>query len=111
MIHIMSFGYKYTDIPEGYMEIDCRKIRNPFTHPTFKGKTWLDAGLQGYVIEDPRTAELLWRARDAIGSNTEFSVAFGCVGGSHRSVILAELLKDILRDREVKVIHRDLEKL
>lgn len=110
MLTIMSFGHKYKMNPDCTI-IDCRNIRNPFIHPTFKDKTWLDEGLQDYIIEDPKTAELLWKAKDQIGDRTDGMIAFGCTGGKHRSVVLAELFKDAMKDREVKVIHRDLEKL
>lgn len=106
MIEIMSFGYKHGE-PEGYKVIDCRSIKNPYTVEKFKGKTWEDAELQDYVIGDPLSGQKLWAAKDLIDVGIT-KIAFGCVGGQHRSVILAELLASNLHDLPWEITHRDL---
>lgn len=112
MINIMSFGYKH-GVPEGYEIVDCRSIKNPFGLKKFEGLTWMDPELQDYVIGDPMTGEKLWSANDLVGDSVNFNLAFGCFGGIHRSVILAELCASNLRAkaREVRITHRDLEEV
>lgn len=107
MIQIMSFGYKYGE-PEGQDAIiDCRSIKNPYVVAKFKGSTWENEELQDYVIGDPLSGQKLWAAKDAVGDAEDFKIAFGCIGGQHRSVILAELFSSNLHV-SWDITHRDL---
>lgn len=87
-IKIISFGYKYGKAPEGAIIFDCRKLRNPHSVPKLRDLTGLDADVQEYVRRDPDAQQLLRRAMCAAADN--LTIAFGCLGGRHRSVALAE---------------------
>lgn len=105
MIRILSFGYR-NGKPDADRIIDCRAIRNPYNVPGLRDRTWMDEELQDYIIDDPRTEELLLEAVRAIGGSSDYTLALGCHGGQHRSVVLAELLKNAIYGAEVS--HLDL---
>lgn len=100
-VAIKSFSYK-RGVPSGTdMAIDCRFLRNPHWEPGMRELTGLDDPVAAYVAADDRydafvesvlgmLALLLPGYRDA--GKTHFSIAFGCTGGQHRSVAVAEVV-------------------
>lgn len=103
------------------MASDLRFLPNPHFEPALRPRTGLDDEVARYVLEDPRTQELLARVRgfldyalglyDAEGK-AYLTIGIGCTGGRHRSVAVAAALGEALRasGREVNVQHRDAEK-
>ncbi len=111
-IEIISFGYKHGQPPSDFWVYDCRHLKNPHNHPQMKHLDGRDGYVKAYVQTDVRfmaglnVSEKLAVDFDA-GTN---KLAFGCVGGRHRSVVMAETLASRLRAQgyEVEVTHREL---
>ncbi|MBU2983632.1 RNase adapter RapZ [Lentibacter algarum] len=120
-LSVQSFSYK-RGLPRGVdMVLDCRFLRNPHWQEELRGMTGLDPAVQDYVKDDARyesfftqvrglALELLPAYREE--GKAHFSLAFGCSGGRHRSVTLAEMLAKALaeHDWQVSIRHRELER-
>jgi UPF0042 nucleotide-binding protein len=121
VVTLLSFGYRYGVPPSAELLFDVRFLPNPHFEPALRPKTGLDDAVSRYVIEHPRTVELLEHlgafldyvlARYDAEGKAYLTIGIGCTGGRHRSVAVAEALGCRLRaaGREVNVQHRDLEK-
>ncbi|MFE5847925.1 hypothetical protein ACFQ7N_40515 [Streptomyces niveus] len=118
MIRIISFGYGHAPAPTAEATYDLRKLfDNPFDDPELKHLTGLDAPVYDHVLKTRGVEELaVWVANGAIGLNRSTGVdvvlAYGCIGGRHRSVALARLTREHLQlaGRTVSVQHRDITK-
>ena len=109
-IKVISFGYQHGAPPEGVVVFDCRSLPNPYFETELRRadgrhalvKRWLERRAWSDV------SHMLHRATQSAGGGAV--VAFGCIGGQHRSVALAEMLADQLRQagHQVEVDHRDL---
>lgn len=121
VVTLLSFGYRYGVPPSAELLFDVRFLPNPHFEPALRPKTGLDDAVSRYVIEHPRTVELLEHlgafldyvlARYDAEGKAYLTIGIGCTGGRHRSVAVAEALGRRLRaaGREVNVQHRDLEK-
>jgi len=122
-VRIQSFSYKH-GMPRddrghggGYV-FDCRSLPNPGRKIAFKAFSGLDANVVAYLSKEEsvdrwtRSAfALVDQTVEDYGSRnfTDLFVAFGCTGGQHRSVYLAERLAKHLRDQGVSVVvtHRE----
>ena len=120
-VSIQSFSYK-RGLPMGVdMVIDVRFLRNPHWDPVLRPRDGRDPAVAAHVAEDPRSApffdklfdlvQFLLPAYEAEGKS-HFALAFGCTGGKHRSVALAESLAETLAERgwQVSIRHRELER-
>ncbi len=120
-ISVQSFSYK-RGMPRGVdMVFDVRFLTNPYWEESLRGLNGLDVKVRAYVEADPRYAaffekvcdmtELLLPAYEEEGKR-HLSIAFGCTGGQHRSVTLAENLSQALAERgsRVSVRHREMER-
>jgi len=93
MIRLVSFSYRDGGIPLARAVIDCRKLANPHRVAGLRQLTGLDQAVQDYVFADPEAARLLNQLRDQVEASQigpDATIAFGCVGGRHRSVAMAE---------------------
>jgi UPF0042 nucleotide-binding protein len=118
---IMSFGYKHGLPLDTDLVIDCRFLPNPHWVDELRPLRGIDAAVRDYVMSQPVTAEflddltgmleLLLPAYIAEGKSY-LTVAFGCTGGYHRSVVIAEEVARRLRGDgyDPKVVHRDIER-
>lgn len=117
-ISVVSFGYKHGIVLDADLVFDVRFVNNPFYVPTLRKLTGLDAPLKDYVLQFPETEQFLTKTMDLLsfliplyireGKRT-LTVALGCTGGRHRSVVMAEMLGAKLSERYqgVNVSHRD----
>ena len=119
-ISVQSFSYK-RGLPRSVdMVYDCRFLRNPHWDPDLRAATGQDPRVAAYVAEDKRfqpfaeqvfeMSKLLLPAfREEGKSNV--TIAFGCTGGKHRSVTLAEAHALRLAEQgwQVSIRHRELE--
>lgn len=119
LISTMSFGFKNGVPPEADLVFDVRFLPNPHFIPEFRPLTGLDPAVATFVMDFPQTAEFLDRTEGLLKfllphyvkeGKSYLTIAFGCTGGQHRSVALAEEMKKRLVDEgyRVKVTHRDM---
>ncbi len=121
LISVVSFGYKYGVPIDADLIFDVRFLPNPHFVPGLKKFTGRDAKVRRFIRSFPQTGEFLRRMESLLAylmphyiaeGKSYLTIAFGCTGGKHRSVMLAEEIKKALEKRKyaTKVIHRDIEK-
>lgn len=120
-VSVQSFSYK-RGVPRGVdMIFDCRFLRNPYWSPDLRLMDGRDGAVSGYIQDDPRYAEFIQRVQDLIlfllpaqaeEGKAHLSIGFGCTGGQHRSVAVAEKLGKVLAEAgwPVSKRHRELER-
>ena len=118
---VMSFGYKHGIPLDVDIVIDCRFLPNPHWVEELRPLTGREAPVAEYVMSQSATAEFLERLEGLIEmlvpeyeaeGKSYLTIAFGCTGGRHRSVAIAEHISRVLttEDRAPAVLHRDIEK-
>ena len=119
VLTVMSFGFARGLPRNADLVFDMRFLRNPHWEPALRPLTGLDPPIATYVSADPAYAEsrdrieallALLLPRYAAEGKSYVTVAFGCTGGKHRSVHLAETMAGLLRTRgfSLTILHRDL---
>lgn len=119
LVNCLSFGFKNGVPLDADMVFDVRFLPNPHFVPEFRRKTGLDPKVAGYVRKFPQTREFLSRVTKLMlyllphyvkEGKSYLTVAFGCTGGQHRSVMLAEEVAGQLKRAgyQVKTVHRDM---
>jgi len=121
LVSIVSFGYRYGVPSDADLVFDVRFLPNPHFVPRLRRFTGKDTKVRRYIQSFPQTPEFLRRIEGLLTyliphyireGKSYLTIAFGCTGGKHRSVMLAESVRKAL-DRHgfsTKVIHRDIEK-
>ncbi|MDG1376609.1 MAG: RNase adapter RapZ [Yoonia sp.] len=120
-VTVHSFSYK-RGLPRGLdIVMDCRFLRNPHWDDKLRDLDGRDVAVADYVMADPRfapfftkikeLADLLLPAHKEEGKS-HLSIGFGCTGGRHRSVTVAERLAQALADDgwQVSKRHREMER-
>lgn len=119
LVSCLSFGFKNGVPLDADMVFDVRFLPNPHFVPEFRKKTGKDAKVAAYVRGFPQTEEFLGKVTDLMlyllphyvaEGKSYLTVAFGCTGGQHRSVMMAEEMRKRLRKAgyKVKALHRDI---
>jgi UPF0042 nucleotide-binding protein len=117
--NVVSFGFKYGVPLDVDMVFDCRFLPNPHWVDELRPQTGLDDAVRDYVLDQPESNEFLGKVDDLLGlllpafvkeGKSYLSIAVGCTGGRHRSVVIADELGKLLAKRgfEPTVQHRDL---
>ena len=118
-ITVSSFGFKYGAPADADIVMDVRFLPNPHYDPSLRPFTGLDAPVRDFVLGKPETAAFLNRwlplLEDVVPGYVmegkhHLSIALGCTGGMHRSVALAEVTGNFLRELGYRavVVHRDI---
>jgi UPF0042 nucleotide-binding protein len=118
---VVSFGYKYGIPLDSDLVFDTRFLPNPHYIDNMRNKTGKSRAVKKYVLQAKETQSFLirlFRFVDYLMPKFEaegksyLTVAIGCTGGKHRSVVLANRLKEHLVDQNYKtrVYHRDIYK-
>ncbi len=99
LITCLAFGYKY-GIPDGASwVIDVRLLENPYWVDELRPLDGRDARVREYVVKQPAAQELLGNLERTLGAaiphyrergRSHLVIAFGCTGGRHRSVSMAQ---------------------
>jgi len=122
LVHVTSFGYKYGVPPGADLVFDVRFMENPFYIPALRPKTGRDAEVIDFVLGHPATAEFLKHLMPFLRfalpryedeKKARLGMAFGCTGGRHRSVVIADEVAKQLKEfwpGEITVEHRDVER-
>jgi len=118
---VVSFGYKYGVPLESDLLFDTRFLPNPFYEDELRDKTGKDREVREYVLEEKETQKYLHELKRFMGfllprfakeGKSHVTISVGCTGGKHRSVIIAEEMKILLKSKglSVRIYHRDLYK-
>jgi UPF0042 nucleotide-binding protein len=119
LVSSISFGYKNGVPLEADLVFDVRFLPNPHFVPEFRNLTGRHPKVIGYVGQFPQTREFLERVTELLlfllphyihEGKSYLTVAFGCTGGQHRSVMIAEEVRKRLAKQgyRVKTAHRDM---
>ena len=118
-ISTVSFGFKNGVPSEADLVFDVRFLPNPHFIPEFRKLTGRHPKVAKYVRQFPQTQEFLQKATEMLKfllphyikeGKSYLTVAFGCTGGQHRSVFIAEEMKKRLAGEgyRAKTAHRDM---
>ena len=119
LVSCLSFGFKNGVPLDADLVFDVRFLPNPHFVPEFRQKTGKDAKVAAYVRGFAQTDEFLNRVTDLMlyllphyveEGKSYLTIAFGCTGGQHRSVMMAEEMAKRLKKAGylVKALHRDI---
>jgi len=118
LVSCVSFGFKHGVPEDADLVFDVRFLPNPHFVPEFRPLTGRDPRVAKYIRSFPQTEEFIHRISDLlvyllphyVGEGKSYlTISFGCTGGQHRSVMIAEDVGKNLRKAgyRVKVVHRD----
>ncbi len=116
---VVSFGFKYGLPVDADLVVDCRFLPNPHWEPALRPHNGKEQVIKDYVLAQPDAQPFLDRYGDLLQLLTTgylhegkryLTLAVGCTGGKHRSVVMAEELAARLATTgaDVRVVHRDL---
>lgn len=119
LVSCLSFGFKNGVPLDADLVFDVRFLPNPHFVPEFRNKTGLDPKVADYVRGFPQTGEFLDKVTELMlyllphyveEGKSYLTVAFGCTGGQHRSVMMVEEMARRLKKAGyvVKALHRDI---
>jgi RNase adapter protein RapZ len=120
-VTIVSFGYKHGLPLDADVVIDCRFLPNPHWVEDLRPRSGLDDAVVRYLDEQEVTGPFIEQLHELVrlllpnyvGEGKSYlTLAFGCTGGRHRSVAVAERMAELLADDgyRPRVTHRDLER-
>lgn len=120
-VQILSFGHKYGNPRDVDLMFDVRHLPNPYFKKELKQLTGDNPKIISFLDEFDDVRETIYRFSDLLRYLLPFyqregksylTVGIGCTGGRHRSVMVANRLRDILIKEEfdVSVVHRDMTK-
>ncbi|MGH9305510.1 MAG: RNase adapter RapZ [Acidimicrobiales bacterium] len=118
-VTVMSFGFKHGIPLDVDLVMDCRFLPNPHWVDDLRPRTGLEAPVRDYVMAQEQTAPFLTKLDDLLGlllpayvkeGKSYLTLALGCTGGHHRSVVVAEEMARRMEARGFKpnVHHRDI---
>jgi UPF0042 nucleotide-binding protein len=118
---VVSFGYKHGLPLDADMVVDCRFLPNPYWDERLRPLTGNDREIRDFVLGREDTGEFLLRLDRLLAvllpayvkeGKSYLSLAFGCTGGRHRSVVIADEVAASLRRMgfEPVVHHRDVDR-
>ena len=121
LIYVTSFGYRNGVPPDSDLVFDVRFLPNPNYIPRFKNLTGRNPGVARYIRSFPQTVEFVERISELLvyllphyirEGKSYLTIAFGCTGGQHRSVMIADQIRKNLAEAgfKAKVNHRDIAK-
>jgi len=121
-IQLISFGYKYGLPLEADLVFDVRFMQNPYYVAELRRQSGLTEPVRDYVLAQPVARRFLAVLEDFLEfavpayiaeGKSRLTIAIGCTGGFHRSIVMAEELAAWLREKDVgpvAVFHRELER-
>ena len=115
---VMSFSYAYGVPAHADYVFDVRFLKNPFYDPSLRNKDGRDKNVQKYIEQDQHVVDFISHVKQLLepllprfveeGKNY-VTIAFGCTGGMHRSVYLAETIGKWMKKQvgDVTIHHRE----
>jgi len=121
MVYVTSFGYRHGVPADSDLVFDVRFLPNPNYIPRFKKLTGRHPQVAKYIRSFPQTVEFIDRISELLiylmphyirEGKSYLTIAFGCTGGHHRSVMIADEIRKRLAQAgfRVKATHRDMAK-
>ena len=121
MVYVTSFGFRYGVPSDADLVFDVRFLPNPNYIPEFKKLTGKHTRVARYIRSFPQTKEFLKRISELLiyllphyirEGKSYLTIAIGCTGGHHRSVLMAHEIRKTLERKgyRVRETHRDVEK-
>lgn len=121
MVYVTSFGYRHGVPSDSDLVFDVRFLPNPNYIPRFKKLSGRHPSVARYIRSFPQTTEFIERISELLiyllphyirEGKSYLTIAFGCTGGHHRSVMIADQIRKNLSDAgyRAKVTHRDMAK-
>ncbi len=118
---VVSFGFKHGVPLDVDLMFDCRFLPNPYWDESLRSHSGLEPEVRAYVLDRPETLLFLDKLDDLLAmlipayvkeGKSYLTVAMGCTGGRHRSVVLAEELSRRLdaHGLPTTVFHRDVDR-
>jgi len=118
LVYVTSFGFRHGLPPDCDLVFDVRFLPNPNYIPKFKKLTGKNPAVARYIRSFPQTGEFMERITDLLvyllphyirEGKSYLTIGFGCTGGHHRSVMIADQIRKNLAagGYQVKVTHRD----
>lgn len=117
-IDIVSFGYDHGIPQEADLLTDVRFLANPFHVRELKNLSGEDEAVETFVLGDDRTGKFLEKYLDLLDylvplyekGRARLTIAAGCAGGKHRSVVIARAISRHFAEKgmPVRLSHRDL---
>ena len=118
-VNVVSFGFKHGTPQDADMIIDVRFLANPYFVPELKMLTGESQEVERYVLQDPETKIFLTKYLDLLSylipkyaeeGKAYLTIAIGCTGGMHRSVVIAKKVYEHIRQHQptVRLFHRDV---
>jgi RNase adapter protein RapZ len=119
MVYVTSFGFRNGVPPDSDLVFDVRFLPNPNYIPRFKKLTGRNPAVAKYIRSFPQTVEFVKRISELLvyllphyvkEGKSYLTIAFGCTGGQHRSVMMADQIRGNLQEAgyNAKVTHRDI---
>jgi RNase adapter protein RapZ len=121
-IQLISFGFKHGVPLEADLVFDVRFMKNPHYIEALRPLSGLTPDVREYVLGQPIADTFLGHLKGLLDDlvpayvdegKTRLTIAIGCTGGWHRSIVMSEQLAAWLRERDfgpVAVFHRELER-
>jgi UPF0042 nucleotide-binding protein len=120
-VSVISFGFKYGAPRDSDLALDVRFLPNPYWVEELRSLTGLDEQVRTYVQDQPQYGAFVDRLEALLDvivpgyveeGKSYLTIAVGCTGGRHRSIVVAEELARYFRDRgqPVAVEHRDVDR-
>jgi UPF0042 nucleotide-binding protein len=118
LVSCISFGFKHGVPEDADLMFDVRFLPNPHFVPEFRPLTGRHPRVAKYIRSFPQTKEFISRISELLvyliphyihEGKSYLTISFGCTGGQHRSVMIAEDVGKNLRSAgyKVKIVHRD----
>ena len=118
-VNCISFGFKYGAPKDADLVFDVRCLPNPFYVPELKQHTGLEEPVRSFVMQFEQARGLADKLRDLLDyllplytaeGKSQLTIAVGCTGGRHRSVVFAELINKHLLEKGANssIFHRDI---
>jgi len=120
-IIVTSFGFKYGTPSDADLMYDVRFLPNPYWDPDLRPLSGKDAAISQFVLARPETQDFLEKWLDLLTATIPnfvaegklaLTIAIGCTGGRHRSVVLCEETARRLKAAgyQASTVHRDIER-
>ena len=120
VVTLLSFGFKHGVPVDADVMFDVRCLPNPHFVPALRRRTGRDRAVAAFMEREPATRAFIEKLEEYVRFTLPYyvqegksylTIAIGCTGGRHRSVMIAERLRDVLAAESgtrVRVKHRDI---